>query len=248
MSNPGVINLASKSNIGLNLKRIDIEDNIGECIHLHINNIRFNFTINEFLNFSRTIESSFINLTKDEKLDLSSYDKQFLFHLSPYISKISKIESEKIKISELRCILHKRLFRIPYDKYTNLEESPQWAYCKGDKSSLEEYEQQNYISCSNLNRFERLLKLLDTNKSIDPLVLFEGDNFIRDGLHRAVAYKYLKGDSYIADCHRLYFKDNILKLKTGKAYSAYIFSKNLIILAIKFFKRRIKDFISLLKK
>lgn len=247
MSNPGVINLASKRNVGLNLKRVDIEDNIGECIHLHINNIRFDFTINEFLNFSRTIESSFINLTKD-KLDLSSYDKHFLFHLSPYISKISKIENEKIKISELRCILHKRLLRVPYDSYTILEKSPQWSYCKGIKSSLEEYEQQNYISCNNIDRFQGLLKLMDSNTSIEPLVLFEGDNYIRDGLHRAVAWKYLKGDSYIVDCKRLYFDDSILKLKTGKVYSVYIFSKNLTILAIKFFKRRIKDFISVIKK
>ena len=51
MSNPGVIVLASVRNAGANIKRLDIEDNIGESIHIHLNSFRFDFSVDIFFLF-----------------------------------------------------------------------------------------------------------------------------------------------------------------------------------------------------
>ena len=47
--NTGVILLATRSKGNY---RLDIEDNIGEGIHLHYNNFRLDYNIKEFLNFA----------------------------------------------------------------------------------------------------------------------------------------------------------------------------------------------------
>ena len=56
MSNPAVIVLdevkKSKKSV---FKRFVLEDNIGEAIHLHVDNMRIDFTIDEFLEFSSMI-------------------------------------------------------------------------------------------------------------------------------------------------------------------------------------------------
>ncbi len=49
MSNPAVITLANSTSRKGKFKRFVVEDNIGESVHLHIDNMRIDFTINEFL-------------------------------------------------------------------------------------------------------------------------------------------------------------------------------------------------------
>ena len=59
MSNPGVINLFSifkKTGI---INRFQVEDNIGESIHIHINNFRIDLTIDEFYK----LVNSFVRLS-----------------------------------------------------------------------------------------------------------------------------------------------------------------------------------------
>ena len=57
MSNPAVITLSNASSRKVSLKICD-RDNIGESIHLHIDSMRFDFTINEYLEFSRVVRQS----------------------------------------------------------------------------------------------------------------------------------------------------------------------------------------------
>ena len=52
MSNPAVITLDSVNSKKGQFKRFVVEDNIGESLHLHIDNMRVDFTVNEFLEFS----------------------------------------------------------------------------------------------------------------------------------------------------------------------------------------------------
>ena len=48
MSNPAVITLASLNGRNNTFKRFQIEDNIGESIHLHVDNMRIDLSVNEF--------------------------------------------------------------------------------------------------------------------------------------------------------------------------------------------------------
>ena len=55
MSNPGVITLNSKKidlKKSLYNERFVIEDNIGEAIHIHYRNMRFDFSIEDYIEFS----------------------------------------------------------------------------------------------------------------------------------------------------------------------------------------------------
>ena len=78
MSNPGVINLFSifkKSGI---INRFQVEDNIGESIHIHINNIRLDLTINEFYKLVDSLKLNLSELTKPLEL-INKYEIDPLF-------------------------------------------------------------------------------------------------------------------------------------------------------------------------
>ena len=50
-------------------QRIKIEDNVGESIHIHLDNLRFEYSIPEFLEFSSRMKTSLekIEAYKEEK-------------------------------------------------------------------------------------------------------------------------------------------------------------------------------------
>ena len=57
--NAGVITLASDNLNGTIMNnRLDIEDNIGEGIHIHYKNFRMDFTIKDFLKFAQACDES----------------------------------------------------------------------------------------------------------------------------------------------------------------------------------------------
>jgi hypothetical protein len=59
MNNAGMIMLATchLENTIMHT-RLDIEDNIGEGIHLHYRNFRLDYTIKDFLSFASAVEQS----------------------------------------------------------------------------------------------------------------------------------------------------------------------------------------------
>tara|TARA_Y100000593_G_C4322140_1_gene344401 strand:- start:8366 stop:9253 length:888 start_codon:yes stop_codon:yes gene_type:complete len=62
-TNPGVIILAKEQLRGTFMHhRLDIEDNIGEEMHIHYKNFRFDFTVRDFLELARTMDDSLRNL------------------------------------------------------------------------------------------------------------------------------------------------------------------------------------------
>ena len=96
MSNPGVITLANGSSNKGNIKRFVVEDNIGESIHLHIDNMRVDFTIDEFLTFSETIRESLDSIDFLCGYKLSQFDEHFLKECSSHLPRLKKIEIEII--------------------------------------------------------------------------------------------------------------------------------------------------------
>ena len=92
MSNPGVIILADdlKSN-----NRFQIEDNIGEAIHVHMNNVRFDLSINEFLAFAGNITDIVKNMDLSEIINIDDYDVAFLYEISDYLNEITKLWRKK---------------------------------------------------------------------------------------------------------------------------------------------------------
>ena len=77
MSNPGVITLANASSKKGRFRRFVVEDNIGESIHLHIDNMRVDFTIEEFLEFSEITKKSLTELNFLGGQSLDSFAEHF---------------------------------------------------------------------------------------------------------------------------------------------------------------------------
>jgi len=62
-TNPGVVILAKEQLRGTFMHhRLDIEDNIGEEMHIHYKNFRFDFTVRDFLGLAKCMDESLHNL------------------------------------------------------------------------------------------------------------------------------------------------------------------------------------------
>ena len=64
--NAGVVLLSSRRIKG---ERLDIEDNIGEGIHIHYKNFRLDYSIKDLLSFSGACEQALNNLGYNIKSD-----------------------------------------------------------------------------------------------------------------------------------------------------------------------------------
>ena len=92
--NVGVLLLASQKIDGL---RLDIEDNIGESIHLHYKNMRFDFTVHDFLIFSDGCKKAQTQLVEHiAKKDLSR-EKNTEVGIDATFAKSCKVNGLKFK-------------------------------------------------------------------------------------------------------------------------------------------------------
>jgi len=216
MSNPGVITLADAKNKNGKIKRFQIEDNIGESIHLHIDNMRMDFTIKEYLEFSSLVKKSLENLNFLQNYKLENFDVHFLKECANYLPNLSDISIEEIRLSDLKCILRKIYKRnLSLLSISPIKNSPSYNYLKGNKDRFIKYEQYNYL---NVNNEKRLLNAINSIKAngypyLDNyIILFSGQNYIRDGQHRASILADIYGLNAKVKVMRFNFKGNDHKL------------------------------------
>lgn len=189
MSNPAVITLANGSGKIRNLKRLCVEDNIGESIHLHVDNVRVDFTIKNFLAFSRIIRASLEELGIFKKYQLQNLDPHFLFEMSHLIKDIRSIEIKNYVLADLKSLVRVRVPKIGHVMMPRrINYSPAYQYLKGLDASFEQYAQHNYPGQDNVSRLKNLRDSVRQNgypyKS-NHIVLFGDQKLIRDGQHRA---------------------------------------------------------------
>lgn len=189
MSNPAVITLEDASNPKAKIKRFVLEDNIGESLHLHIDNMRIDFTVKEFLAFTQMIRSSLLELDFLAPYSVNDFDEHFLKECAPFLPDLQKIEIEEIILSKLECIVHKfprkdlKLLTIK-----KIKQSPAYKYLQGNKKEFIDYTQFNYFNTNNEIRLEKMQESIYSNGyplENNYIVLFNGQNIIRDGQHRA---------------------------------------------------------------
>lgn len=209
MSNPGVIILDGLNSSKGKFKRFQIEDNIGEAIHLHIDNMRVDFTINEFLAFSKMIKKSLIELDFLNGNKFSTFDIHFLKECSDILPNLVDIKAEEVKLSELKCIVHSNYGSdLNFIKIVSIEDSPAYQYLEGSKRKFINYSQYNYFNADNEKRL--LENLTSIKKNGYPyndkyVVLFNGQNYIRDGQHRAAILAHMYNLNTNIKIKRFYF-------------------------------------------
>ena len=241
MSNPAVIILDSVSKTKGKLSRFQIEDNIGESIHIHIDDMRFDFSINEFLKLTKLIEDSLNSLNLFGKFNIDSFDPVFLKDNASKIPYISNISIEEIKISSLQCITRQHLIKdIFWLKTKNIKDIPAFKYLEKNDKSFVNYPQNNFFYRDNIERIDKTLDSI--NKNGYPyqdryIILFNNQNIIRDGQHRVGVLAHLSGLNTKIKVMRIDFnnkfkvnniKNNLMSLLKKIIKVNFIFLKYLI--------------------
>lgn len=220
MSNPAVITLANASSKKGQFKRFVLEDNIGESIHLHIDNMRVDFTIKEFLSFADMIRDSLKDLDILCGFDIDSFDEHFLFACAEFLPKLKAIKVEKIKLKDMRCIVHKQIRHdLKLLSYEPISSTPAFKYLQGNKNEFIAYDQFNYFGQNNQDRLDDLVVSIKQNGypyADKYIVLFDGENLIRDGQHRAAALASVHGMDSEIEVLRFYFKDSSHVMKKNR--------------------------------
>jgi hypothetical protein len=212
MSNPAVKILDEQNNRFGKFKRFQIEDNIGESIHLHIDNMRVDFTINEYLDFSNMIRDSLVELDILKGFDINNFDEKFLSETSKNLKNLIDIKIEEITLSELKFVVNsssRRYVNFKY-KYT-ISQLPAYKYLKQLSDDFKNYSQYNYLGIDNESRIKCLLDSIKENKypyNENYIILFNNENYVRDGQHRAAILAHLYGQDKKIKIIRFYFSNN----------------------------------------
>lgn len=94
MSNPGVWTLTQKS-ISAN-KFFKVEDNLGESIHFHYNDIRIDLTIKELLYLSEICDKTIYELVNAENFHLDDFDGNFLNQYSQCLIDLISVSEDYV--------------------------------------------------------------------------------------------------------------------------------------------------------
>lgn len=220
MSNPAVIILSDSSGRNLPFKRFVLEDNIGESIHLHIDNMRMDFTINEFIEFSKMIRSSIDELDILKGYKLGSFDEYFLKECSIFLKNLQSIVVRRRKITDLKCIVHTQMRKgLVLQRLLPVSQTPAYKYLDGEGDSFNEYVQFNYFG---INNEQRLVKILDSIKSNgyplndSHIITFYGQDVVRDGQHRLAVLAHVYGVDHMIDVQEFKFSGTRHKINVHK--------------------------------
>ena len=196
MSNPGVINLFSFFKRSGTIKRFQIEDNIGESIHIHVNNFRIDLTIKEFYTLVDSLRESCKELQKPiDMLKEYSIDPLFFNLLAPNLKDLKSTKVKKIKIRDLKFLVRKKYSSFPELLFPKrIDKTFIFRSLKG-KKNIENYNQINYPGIKNIDRINMLKKNLTMASYIDSnscVICFNDQLYVRDGQHRCavLAEKY----------------------------------------------------------
>ena len=224
MSNPGVITLVDASSRFSKIKRFVVEDNIGESIHVHIDNMRIDFTVNEYLEFSNATRDALEELNIIPGYSLEKFDEHFLMEFSSHLYNLIDIKTEKIKLSKLRCIVNYDYYKggkVTVKRILPVYKTPVYKYLVGDKVGYEKYNQYNYHGVNNCDRIDGVLSSIKENGypyKEQYIILANGQNIIRDGQHRAAVLYDLYGCDHEIEIMRFNFK--------GKRHYVRVFAFN----------------------
>lgn len=196
MSNPAVITLASvKTKVG----HFQVEDNIGESIHLHLGEIRCDITIDELEELAQAAELALERFIKAKNFSIEEFSSEFLLTLAEQelLPRLLSVEDDKVKLSELQVDTHNAFGP---DKFKPLTESRVLKALNGDTKENDNREERNYYGQSSQQRVESMLESIKINgypANGQMIMLVKGSNRIYDGQHRAACMYYLWGDKEV---------------------------------------------------
>lgn len=210
MSNPGVIELVSTNIGGDNFR---VEDNLGEAIHFHLNDIRIDLTCKEFLMVADKLRDVINSMVTVKGFNVEFFDELFLFEIAEMLPDLVEVKKEKIFLQDLQIDTFNS-FNLPcIDK---LDNSRVYKALQGNSIENDKHNQKNLINKNNSERLDDIVCFVNkygypyNNKFI---ILFNNQNIIRDGQHRAATLLFYHGNIEVPVL-RLKFKDDKYNIKS----------------------------------
>lgn len=210
MSNPGVILLVSLEKMIGFPYRFDIEDNIGEAIHVHFKDLRLDMTIHDFELFADSVGRIFTDIIDNESFDLEYFDENNLVELVPMLLQLDYIDESNVDLENIMV----DTIQNGEEKYKPLKYSRVIKALYGDSVEDNNRKQENYYSDQlhrKITNEERVIfnKNLIENEGYPSgkqlITLLGSNNHIIDGQHRAATLYYLYGNKSVP-VRRLFLK------------------------------------------
>ena len=188
MSNPAVVKLSQRK---IGNSRVWMDDNFGESIHLHIDDIRADLSNVEFENLCEDVMCAINCLIDVEGFDCHYFDPVYLeTMLWEKLQFLERIKYDHVKLSELYAPGKRGIVSLPSSRCVRA--------LKGDtKENDNSRRHSTLIGQSNQERLDTMLDSIECNGypyKNNYIVLYGDDNIIRDGQHRAACLYHLYGD------------------------------------------------------
>lgn len=209
MSNPAVVKLERNQ---VNKSTVWLDDNFGESIHIHIDDIRVDLTVQEFKKLNDELCVILNDLVRVDGFDISKIDPVYMsLWLWPKLSSVTKVRIDNVHLEDMyiRSMDGRRIEK--------LSKSVELKALRGSSDENENYRRQsNHFGQSDTERLYGLLESITKNGyPFDGryIIMFGDDNLIRDGQHRASCLYYLYGNIEIP-VMRIYFKDKVSTIQS----------------------------------
>ena len=241
MSNPAVIKLQSTK---IGNRKVWLDDNFGESIHVHIDDIRIDLTVREFEQMYEDLCATLNRMVEVENFDAKRMDPAFISAmLWKRLPDLVGASIDNVRLGQMYGPAGSKVYRLP--------DSVGVQALKGlSDKNLKISRLTYHIGQTDDERLQELLESIKRNGypyNDNYIVMYGEDNVIRDGQHRASCLYYLYGDIEVPVL-RLYFK-NYKPQKIDKFYNnplrALIRSRRRIVKAL---LKRIKNFLKLVKR
>ena len=216
MSNPAVTKLRKLRIAG---SKIWLDDNIGEAIHLHIDDIRIDFCYKEFAVFCDDLCLAVNELVNVYGFDCKYIDPQYFeFMLWKNILELEAVKIEKVSLNKLLC---------PADdgSLKPLSESRIKKAIEGDRAENSIVRPSDHIGQTSQNRVDEVfssVKEFGYPYNNQFIILYNDDMIIQDGQHRAASLLKLYGDIEVP-VMRLFFSNYKTRSEKSSIWRKYRF-------------------------
>ena len=213
MSNPGVIvldnckkNLLQKIFNRNSFRYVQIEDNIGEAIHIHFDDFRIELTLEEFFQFCDSLKETLNNLVNVENFNINQIDPLFFRYASKHIDDLKEIEIVDINKTNVRFLLNNNKYKLyTFKKFDEI--SPEDLFKKNSEVRNYKFSDKSI----NQNYFDK-----NIDENFKPII--DENYVIRDGKHRL---------------YTLFKKKDIAQAYLWKFNKKNVFKVNLIVSSLK---------------
>lgn len=214
MSNPAVVTLASMKPIRSFPYRFEVEDNIGEAIHIHYKDIRLDLTVEELIELAYAMEEIIDDLVDAEGFSSSDFDAVNLVGLAGLLPDLEFVEYTEMFLEDMLVDTYDEKTGKPVLR--SLKQSRIVKALQGNCFENDMREQVNYFDNGDASRQTNSERLEFNLRQIkeqgypvnrELILLFNDDNIIYDGQHRAGCLYYLYGNISVP-VRRLHFKNN----------------------------------------